>query len=192
LNIVLAGRGNRLICEQYINAWDQLLKPAVTAARSASAEESVHSVVQGRLLEIGRIRGFDTFCPDKKRRFNGKSLEKIATLETCPRLQYSEYDLLRKIDVLWFRERGTNYIPECGFEVELSTGTWSGVGRLAQLIDYGNTRLYVVSNEPRKFERAMTSYPEYKTRYKHLPTEVVGELYAAEINLREVREHVGL
>lgn len=67
-------------------------------------------------------------------------------METCPELQFSDYEVLRQIDVLWFREKGRNLIPEDAFEIELSTGSWSGVGRLATLIDYSNVRLYVISN----------------------------------------------
>ena len=39
-----------------------------------SIEESLHSVLQGRLTEIGNIRGYHTFCPDKSKKFNEKNL----------------------------------------------------------------------------------------------------------------------
>jgi hypothetical protein len=84
----------------------------------------LHSVLQGRLLEIGNIRGFRTFCLDKTKKFNGKELSNISTLEKCPELQFSDYEVLRKIDVLGFRKKGRNFITENAFEVELSTGSW--------------------------------------------------------------------
>jgi hypothetical protein len=125
-----------------------LTSPAKTV--ETTAEESYHSVLQGRLLEIGNIRGYQTFCPNKSKIFNRKPLGEIASLGTCPDLQFADYNVLRQIDVLWFREKDTKFIPEYAFEVELSTGTWSGVGRLATLVDYANTSLYVISDEAQK------------------------------------------
>jgi hypothetical protein len=149
-------------------------------------------VLQGRLIEIGNIRGYQTFCPNKSKKFNGKQLSEIATLRSCPELQFADYDVLRQIDVLWFREKGAKYIPECGFEVELSTGTWSGFGRLATLIDYTGTRLYVISDEIRRYQQVIGSFSDYQRRYKHIPTFLVGELYSAERGLRELRDEIGL
>ncbi|MGE5445613.1 MAG: hypothetical protein ACM3SR_13640 [Ignavibacteriales bacterium] len=65
LNIVLRGRNNRLDCSQFINSWNLFLKPFVISEPKNTVEESLHSVLQGRLLEIGNIRGFKTFYPDK-------------------------------------------------------------------------------------------------------------------------------
>ncbi|MBL7961608.1 hypothetical protein JNL27_15345, partial [bacterium] len=145
LNIVLAGRKNRVKCEGFINNWKLLLSPPeIKDETKNTVEESLHSVVQGRLLEIGNIRGYQTYCPNKSKLFNDKQLSEIATLDTCPKLQFSDYDLLRQIDVLWFQNRGSNLIPEYAFEVELSTGVWSGVGRMATLLDYKNVPFYII------------------------------------------------
>ncbi|HEY0077187.1 MAG TPA: hypothetical protein VGB73_00965 [Pyrinomonadaceae bacterium] len=187
LNIVLSGRGNRLDCSGFINAWELLSNPPKIIGERNSAEESYHSVLQGRLLELGNIRGYQTFCPNKSKKFNGTPLGNIATLKTCPQLQFSDYDVLRQIDVLWFREKGKNMLPECAFEVELSTGTWSGVGRMATLLDYVSTKLFVVSNESRRYEQVMHSFADFKARYRFIPTEDLGDLYAAELSLRELR-----
>ena len=37
----------------------------------------MHSILQGRLLEIGNIRGYYTYCPDKSKKFNEKKLEEM-------------------------------------------------------------------------------------------------------------------
>ena len=192
LNIVLSGRGNRLDCTNFINNWQLLLKPPAIIGEISTAEQSYHTVLQGRLLEIGRIRGYQTFCPNKSKKFNDKPLGEMATLKTCPDLQFSDYDLLRQIDVLWFKEKGRNLLPECAFEVELSTGTWSGVGRLATLLDYQNTLLYVVSDNNRRYEQVMNSFAEFNNRYRHVKTEALGDLYAAELSLRELRRKLDL
>lgn len=190
LQLILNGRNNRIACSEYINASSLLISPNNTV--KTTAEESYHSVLQGRLLEIGNIRGYKTFCPNKSKLFNGRPLGQISTLNTCPDLQFSDYNTLRQIDVLWFREKEEKYIPEYAFEVELSTGTWSGVGRLATLIDYANTSLYIISDESRKYAQVVRSFSDYKNRYKHIPTYLIGDLYAAERNLRELRHGIGL
>ncbi len=193
LNIVLAGRGNRIDCKGYINNWDLLLSPLIIKEEAKNTvEDSLHSILQGRLLEIGNIRGFHTFCPDKSRIFIEKKLEQIATLDSCPKLQFSDYNLLQKIDVLWFKNRGSHYVPEYAFEVELSTGVWSGVGRMATLMDYKNVPLYVIANDSKKFNQVITSFSEYIDRYRFVSNDLIGDLYAAEMNLKELRFDIGL
>lgn len=191
-NIILKGQKNRFDSTPYINAWNLIINPPKPVTSEDAVEQSFHAILQGRLLEIGNIRGFHTFCPNKAKTFNRHLLSELATLKTCPDLQFSDYGTLRNIDVLWFRERGSNLIPECGFEVEISTGTWSGVGRLASLYDYTTTRLYVVSDDLKKYRQVMKSYPDYQSRYCHIYTESLGELYSAEIGLRDLRQEIGL
>lgn len=193
LNIVLSGRNNRLECKNYINTWNLLLNPPeIKTEEKNTVEESLHSVLQGRLLEIGNIRGFETYCPNKSKKFNDRSLEEISTLKDCPTLQFSDLKLLRQIDVLWFKNRGVNLIPEYAFEVELSTGVWSGVGRMSTLLDYSNVGLYIISNDKRKFSQVVNSFSEHKERYRFIENESLGQLYSAEINLREIRVDIGL
>jgi hypothetical protein len=193
LNIVLAGRNNRIDCSGFINNWNSLLvPPRITAEPKNTVEESLHAVLQGRLIEIGNLRGYETYCPDKSKKFNEKTLEEITTLDSCPQLQFSDYSLLRQIDVMWFKPKGTNYIPEYAFEVELSTGVWSGVGRMATLLDYSNVGLYVIANDSKKFSQVISSFHEYAGRYRFVPNDLLGQLYAAERNLRELRLDIGL
>ncbi len=191
LNIVLSGKGNRLNCAEFKNAWELLLKSYKYSAIQSTVEESLHSVIQGRLIEVGNIRGFHTFCPDKSKKFNDVELGKISTLAKCPELQFSNYDLLRKIDVIWFREKGKHLIPENAFEVEMSTGTWSGVGRLSTLIDYHNVGLYIISDTLKKFEQVIETF-DFHTRYNHIKSESIGDLYSAEKNLKELSYSIGL
>ena len=192
LNIVLGGRDNRLDCSKYINAWKLLLTSSTLQEEKNTIEVSLHSILQGRLLEIGNIRGFQTYCPDKSKKFNDSILSDISTLKTCPELQFSDYDVLKYIDVLWFKEKGKNFIPECAFEVELNTGTWSGVGRMATLVDYSNVKLYIISNDSRKYKQVMNSFVEYNNRYKNISFDHIGELYSAEKQLKELRINIGL
>ena len=166
--------------------------PVILADSKNTVEESLHSILQGRLIEIGNIRVFDTFCPNKSKTFNEKKLDEISTLTTCPELQFADYNLLKQIDVLWFRNRGNNIVPEYAFEVELSTGVWSGVGRMATLIDYSNVGLYVIANDPKKFKQVVSSFPETESRYKFVANDLLGDLYSAEMNLKGLRVNIGL
>ncbi|MGI8951697.1 MAG: hypothetical protein ACR2FN_08950 [Chitinophagaceae bacterium] len=193
LNIVLSGRKNRIDCKNFINNWNLLLSPYVIKEEiKNSVEESLHSVLQGRLIEIGNIRGYQTYCPDKSRKFNERKLDEITTLKSCPQLQFSDYNLLRQIDVMWFKPKGNNYIPEYAFEVELSTGVWSGVGRMATLLDYSNVGLYVIANDAKKYKQVISSFHEIAKRYKFIPNDLLGDLYSAELNLKELKVEVGL
>ncbi|MBX3290322.1 MAG: hypothetical protein KF855_13365 [Acidobacteria bacterium] len=193
LNLVLAGRNNRLNCGGFINNWDSLSEIVSSPLETkTTAEESLHSILQGRLIEIGNIRGFQTYCPDKSKKFNERKLEDISTLQTCPELQFSDYSLLRQIDVIWFKPKGSYFVPEKAFEIELSTGVWSGVGRMATLMDYANVDLYVIANDAKKFRQVLTSLREYSNRYRFVANESLSQLYAAELNLQELRYDVGL
>ncbi len=192
-NIVLTGRNNRLDCSEFVNGWNLLFSPPIIKDEAKNTvEESLHSILQGRLLEIGNIRGYQTYCPNKSKKFNEKKLEEISTLQNCPQLQFSDYNLLRQIDVLWFKTRGNNFIPEYAFEVELSTGVWSGVGRMATLIDYKNVIFYVIASDARKYNQVINSFKDHQERYKFIADDLIGELYSAEINLKKLRIHIGL
>ncbi len=192
LNLVLKGRGNRLDCKKYINNLDILFTTEKTSFKIENVEESLHSILQGRLLEIGNLRGFHTFSPDKSKKFNRKPLSSISTLGFCPELQFSDYNLLRKIDVLWFKEQGSNLIPEKAFEVELSTGTWSGVGRMSTLANYSNVNFYIISENKNKFYQVIQTFPVFKERFTHITTIQIGDLYSAEKNIKELRYSIGI
>lgn len=191
LNLVLKGRNQRLDCSPYIDNWNLLTSSASKDATLIKPEESIHSLIQGRLIDIGNIRGYSTYCPDKSKTFNRIKLGQIITLDECPKLQFSDYELLRKIDVLWFRKANNGYYPVYAFEVEISTGVWSGFGRLATLRDY-DTRPYIVTNEDKKFHQVIAQFPEIKSRFIHVIPDQVGLLYSAEKNLIAMRQEFDL
>lgn len=191
LNLVLTGRGRQFNCSEFINNWNLLQNSSFISSNVIDPTESIHTVVQGRLLEIGNIRGYDTYCPNKSKRFNKIRLDEISSLQTCPSLQYSEFNSLRNIDVIWFRKAIDNYYPECAFEVEFSTGIWSGWGRLATLREY-NTKLYIISPDRKKFNQVRKSFPDLKSRYINLIPDQVGLLYSAEKNLIEMCKNYNL
>lgn len=191
LELVLHGRNNKVNCFDYVNNWNLITNITHTKKKIIHPDESFHNILQGRLLEIGNIRGYVTYCPDKSKTFNKRRLDEIAKLAKCPELQYSNYESTKKIDVLWFREVANGYYPEYAFEVELTTGVWPGFGRLASLREY-NTRLYIITNDDKKFNQVSFSFPEMRNKLLPLPTDKIGLLYSAEINLIKMREEFNL
>ena len=191
LNLVLRGKKNTLDCSSFVNNWDSILSSRNLKNDVSSPDESFHNIIQGRLINIGNIRGYKTFCPDKSKTFNKKRLDEISTITTCPELQFTEYNTVRNIDVIWFREVNNGYYPEYAFEVELSTGVWSGFGRLASLREY-NTRLYIITNHEKKFNQVSSSFHELKNKFIHVVPDKIGLLYSAEINLIKMRQEFNL
>lgn len=186
LRLVLKGRGNQLDCSEFVKNWGILQKSNYIKTKFQNAVESIHTIIQGRLLEIGNIRGYHTYCPDKSKTFNKIRLDEIAILKTCPKLQFTEYDCLRNIDALWFRKTDGDFYPEYAFEVEFSTGVWSGFGRLATLREF-NTKLFIVTHDSKRFGQILNTFPEVKDRYINIIPENIGLLYSAEKNLIQMR-----
>jgi hypothetical protein len=191
LELALKGRNKRFPLHEYLNRWDTLLAVTEKTVQQTSVEQSFHTVLQGRLLEIGNIRGLVTYCPNKSKKFNGRELGEIAQLEKCPELQFTNYESLRNIDVIWFRQTGKHFYPERAFEVELSTGVWSGVGRLATLREY-QTPLVIISNELKRYNQVVETQPEIKDRFRNVLSDDVGVLYMAEGRLRDLRKQIGV
>ena len=187
LKLVLKGRGNQIDCTTFINNWDIIKSSSYIKSKPIEPSKSIHTVVQGRLIEIGNIRGFKTYSPDKSKLFNNQRLDEISRIKSCPELQFTEHKSLRNIDVIWFRQTGRGYYPEYAFEVEFSTGVWSGFGRLATLREY-STNFYIIAHDERKFEQVINSFPELKNRYINLSPEQIGLLYSAEKNLIQMRQ----
>lgn len=191
MKLVLKGHGNYFDCSKFMSNWNILTESPFVRSKDVNPSESIHTVIQGRLIEIGNIRGFDTYCPDKRRAFNKVQLEKLTSVKTCPDLQFTEQKSLRKIDVIWFRRTNKDFYPEYAFEVEISTGVWSGFGRLATLREY-QTKLYIICYDDKRLNQVKKSFPDLSHRYIHLIPDQVGLLYSAEKNLIQMREDFDL
>lgn len=94
-----------------------------------------HEDVQGMLLELGRIYNYETAVPpyDNQKRFLGKTLGEIATLEDVPEFTYPAVVKTAKlIDVMWF-EGDAQLFPRYAFEVEHTSDFTKGLSRLYEL-----------------------------------------------------------
>ena len=99
-------------------------------------EEFSHSYYQGLLIEIGNLKGFETFIPnqDKNKKFLEKPLKEISTLNTIYAFTYPE--ILKKvetIDVVWFNNRK---FPARLFEVEHTTDFYNSLLKFNELQDF--------------------------------------------------------
>ena len=117
--------------------------PAAPKPRNNQEEkELTHYSIQGMLLEIGNIEGFDTFSPNKNAVFENKTLLQIMTLSDVPDFTYrSIIESVRFIDVLWFNDRG---FPKFAFEIETTPQFRSSLIKFSELCDF-QTVFYLIS-----------------------------------------------
>ena len=110
-----------------------------------------HYYYQGLLLNIGNLRGKNTFVPnqDKNRYFTNETLGQIRTLQELPKFSYET--LIQRsstIDVIWFNKRN---MPDSFFEIEHSTDIQNSLLKFDDLIDF-SARMYIVADLARKDE----------------------------------------
>jgi len=128
--------------------------PAELIPQKASVkgrEEFNHSYYQGLLLEIGKLKRFETFVPnqDKNKLFLGKKLGEIATLNEIYPFTYEH--ILQKaktIDVSWFNPRK---MPHWLFEVEHSTDIHNSLLKFSELQDF-YVKFFIVAPSARERE----------------------------------------
>jgi len=105
-------------------------------------KEQTHYSIQGMLLEIGNMEGFDTYSPNKNAIFDNKPLLQIMTLSEFPNFTYSNIvQSVRFIDVLWFNEQG---FPKFTFEVEITPQFRNSLLKFSELSDFYTT-FYVIA-----------------------------------------------
>lgn len=108
-----------------------------------------HSYFQGLLIEIGNIRGFETYIPaqDKNKKYLEKPLKEIAKTTKLPEFTYDEIlNYCKTVDVIWFNERK---LPTSLFEVEHTTNISNSLLKFLELQDF-NAAFEIVSSENRK------------------------------------------
>lgn len=115
--------------------------------------ESEHTYYQGLLVELGNLKGQQTFVPkqDRGKPFLGKPLGSLITLEDIYPFTYPEVvERAARVDVLWFNERK---FPTEIIEVENTTDMQAAFLKFV-LLDAFNARFRIVAPAPRKSEFA--------------------------------------
>ena len=112
-----------------------------------AAETRDHTESQYMLLWLGEKMGLDLWIAnnDRKKKYNGKKLSSLFKISPLPVRKYGEaLETIEYIDVMWMKD--DNIIA--AFEVEESTGVYSGLLRLSDLkIVLSEPELYIVSKK---------------------------------------------
>lgn len=144
--------------------------------KSPNQPQEDHYYYQGLLLEIGNMRGYDTFAPDqdKNRPYLHTTLGEARSLEAIP--NFTNADVVRRVssvDVFWFNNRS---MPECAFEVETSTDFVNSFSKYFALQDF-KTKFFIVADSYRKkeFEKKLqfNEFQSIKDRIHFVSTDEV-------------------
>jgi len=139
--------------------------------------EFTHTQVQGMLVELGNLLGYDTYSADQSPVYRDTNIGELATLDSLPEFTSKRIlNTVRQIDVIWLEDE----FPTCCFEVEHSTDVTKGLLRMHQLAKF-QTQFFIVGPDAlrRKFETETSKSPFYqhRDRYFFRSYEEVERLY---------------
>jgi hypothetical protein len=142
--------------------------------------EYSHYFFQGLVVEIGNLKGFQTFIPsqDKNKPFAKQTLGEVSTISKLYEFTYGE--VLRKaqtIDVTWFNSRK---YPNSFFEIEHSTDIYNSLLKFVEFQDF-RISFYIVADNLRwtEFENkiSQTAFVSIKPFVKFWDYDAVSELH---------------
>ena len=142
----------------------------------------IHNFIQGVLVETGNIGEFETYTPDKSKKYKEDiHLFQIQTLNEVPEFTYPELiNDIKWIDVLWFSKEKLRF-PIKIFEVIDSIGTLAkSLSRCLQLKNF-NVEIFIVA--PKEYENKYNAeinkqlYNEFRKRFKFIDYEFVKRWY---------------
>jgi len=127
--------------------------------------EYTHALLQGMLIELGNMLGYDTFSADQTPTYRDTTVGDLATLDALPVFTSKRIlNTAKQIDVIWLEEE----FPVCCFEIEHSTDVTKGLLRMHQLIRF-QTQFFIVAPETtrRKFETEISKSPFYQSQERY-------------------------
>jgi len=173
-----------------IYALTEYLDKLPTSPKPQSKEqekEQTHYSIQGMLLEIGNMEGFDTYSPNKNAIFDNKPLSQLMTLSEFPNFTYPNIiQSVRFIDVLWFNDRG---FPKSAFEVEITPQFRNSLVKFSELCDFYVTFYLIAEAENQgKYHREISRslFKEIKGRCSFTTVEQVTDMYLKSIEKQRV------
>jgi hypothetical protein len=126
-----------------------VLKKLNLTKNKGNQEKFTHTYYQGLLVEIGNMKGLNTFIPsqDKNNLFIDKPLCKTATMTEIYNFTYPDIlSRAKTVDVIWFNERK---LPYAFFEVEHTTDIQNSLNKFFELKDY-HAQFYIVGPNYKK------------------------------------------
>lgn len=149
-----------------------------------------HSYYQGLLVEIGNLKGFQTFVPyqDKNKLYLSSPLSNYSTLAAFHNFTYAHVvKRAISIDVTWFNDRR---YPYAFFEVEHTTNFQNSLLKFVELRDF-YTNFFIVSAKTRREEfESKLNYNAFKDisyRVKFIDYTYVSNLHAKSVELYELQ-----
>ena len=142
------------------------------------------------LLEIGNARGVQTYCANRSPRFKGTTLGDIATVKALAQFPGINNEIVRQIDVIWL----DGSFPIHAFEVELTTGIWSGMVRLGELRRLNTVFHIVTESDEKAFKRRASGdiFAGFINRCFHADVSEIRELYEKELRVDELSRKLHL
>lgn len=130
---------------------DRVQRQFSDAKAPAREKEYSHYFFQGLVVEIGNLKGFDTFVPsqDKNKPFGQQKLGDVASMRQLYEFTYPE--ILRRaqtIDVTWLNSRR---FPDSFFEIEHSTDIYNSLLKFMEFQDF-RVNLCIVADNHRRAE----------------------------------------
>jgi hypothetical protein len=109
-------------------------------------KNQIHDYVEGMLVEIGNLKNYKTYTPDKNVVFNGQPLHEMVTYDEIPKFTYHDIlNVIKQIDVIWFKDR----FPYFTFDIEFSTQIAMALLRANELKSF-KTLFYIVAEESKE------------------------------------------
>lgn len=154
-------------------------------------EEFDHSYYQGLLVEIGNLKGFQTFIPhqDKNKLYLSKPLGEYSSLKSFYQFTY-EHVMRRAItvDVTWFNNRN---FPDSFFEVEHTTDIQNSLLKFLELQDF-YSRFFIVGpiqrNEEFAHKLGYVAFETIKQRVRFVDYDYVAQLHTKSFELHELQK----
>jgi len=170
--------------KQYLDKLPDHLNPRVQKSEQEKLAIS-HALIQGYLIEIGNMKGYLTFTPDKNGLFLDKRLADIISIQNCPEFTYDRImQHVKYIDVIWFYQRE---YPSNVIEVEHSTDFRNSFLKFLELQDFA-TKMTIVAPTRRleQFNREITrtTFETINRRVNFISYDDVEKIYSTSIALK--------
>ncbi|MDR0961283.1 MAG: hypothetical protein LBM62_01820 [Mediterranea sp.] len=164
---------------------DVLLKFQLTGKGKIEDERFTHSYYQGLIVEIGNMKGFQTYIPsqDKNKKFLETPLKTIASITSLNPIPLFTHEEIRNkaktVDVIWLNERK---FPDSFFEVEHSTDMKNSLLKFFELQDfYAHFKIIADGKRQQQFENVIHNsiFIPIQKRVKFVSYKTILEQYEA-------------